>query len=199
MGEINSEDHCIYYCGQDSLRRNGVAIIVNKSPKCRTWRQSQKWQNDLCLFPRETIQYHIIQICAPTTNAKEAEVEWFYEDLQDLLELTSKKDILFITGNWNTKVGSQEIPGVTGKFGLEYKMKQANRVLSRECTSHSKHPLPTTKEMNLYVEVTRWSIPKSNWLYSLQLKMEKLYTVSKNKTRNWLWPRSWTPYFQIRT
>ena len=58
--------------------------------------QSEKWQNDLCLFPRQTIQYHSIQVYAPTSNAEEAEVEWFYEDLQDLLELTPKKDILFI-------------------------------------------------------------------------------------------------------
>ena len=58
MGEFNSDYHYIYYCGQESLRRNGVAIIVNKSPKCSTWMQSQKWQNDLCLFPRQTIQYH---------------------------------------------------------------------------------------------------------------------------------------------
>ena len=57
-GEFNSDDHYIYYCGQESLRRNGVSIIVNKSPKCSTWMQSQKWQNDLCLFPRQTIQYH---------------------------------------------------------------------------------------------------------------------------------------------
>ena len=58
MGECNSDDHYIYYCGQESLRRNGVAIMVNKSPKCSTWMQSQKRQNDLCLFPRQTIQYH---------------------------------------------------------------------------------------------------------------------------------------------
>ena len=58
MGEFNSDDHYIYYCGQESLRRNGVAIIVNKSPKCSTWMQSQKLQNDLYLFPRQTIQYH---------------------------------------------------------------------------------------------------------------------------------------------
>ena len=58
MGKFNSDDHCIYYCGQESLRRNGVAITVNKSPKCSTWMQSQKLQNDLCSFPRQTIQYH---------------------------------------------------------------------------------------------------------------------------------------------
>ena len=58
MGEFNSDDHYIYYCGQKSLRRNGVAIMVNKSLKCGTWMHSQKGQNDLCLFPRQTIQYH---------------------------------------------------------------------------------------------------------------------------------------------
>ena len=80
--------------------------------------QSQKRQNDLCSFPRQTIQYQVIQVYAPTSNTEEAEVEWFYEDLQDLLELTPTKDVLFIIGDWNAKLGSQEIPGVTGKFGL---------------------------------------------------------------------------------
>ena len=80
--------------------------------------QSQKWQNDLCSFPRQTIQITVIQVYAPSSNTEEAEVEQFYEDLQDLLELTPKKDVLFITGDWNAKVGSQETRGVTGKFGL---------------------------------------------------------------------------------
>ena len=86
--------------------------------------QSQKRQNDLCSFPRQTVQYHGNPSLSPTSNAEEAEVEWFYEDLQDLLELTLKKDVLFIIGDWNAKVGSQETPGVTGKFGLGYGMKQ---------------------------------------------------------------------------
>ena len=80
--------------------------------------QSQKWQNDLCSFPRQTIQYQGNPTLCLTSNSEEAEFEQFYEDLQDLLELTPKKDVLFITGAWNAKVGSQEIPGVTGKFGL---------------------------------------------------------------------------------
>ena len=80
--------------------------------------QSQKQQNDLCSFPRQTIQYHSNPSLCPNHNAEEAEVEWFYEDLQDLLELTPKKDALFIIGDWNAKVGSQETPGVTGKFSL---------------------------------------------------------------------------------
>ena len=75
-------------------------------------------------FQGKPFNITVIQVQVPTNNAKEAEVEQFYKDLQDLLELTPKKDVLFITENWNAKVGSQEIPGVTGKFGLEYKMKQ---------------------------------------------------------------------------
>ena len=73
--------------------------------------QSQKRQNDLCSFPRQTNPFNItvIQVYVPTSNAEEAEIEWFYEDLQDLLELTPKKDVLFIIGDWNAKVGSQEI------------------------------------------------------------------------------------------
>ena len=80
--------------------------------------QSQKWQNDLCSFPGKPFSITVIQVYAPTSNAEEAEVERFYEDLQDLLEITPKKHVLFLTGDWNAKVGSQEIPGVTGKFGL---------------------------------------------------------------------------------
>ena len=97
-------------------------------------------------------------------NAEETEVGWFYKDLQDLLELTSKKDVLFIIGGWNAKVGNQEIPGVTGKFGLrvnEVGLKN-NRVLQRENTGHSKYPLPTTHEMTLHMDITRWSVSKSD-------------------------------------
>ena len=75
----------------------------------------------------------------------------------------------------------------------------AKRVLPKECSDHSKHPLPTTQEKTLHMDITRWSISKSDWVYSLQPKMKKLYTVSKNKTRSWLWLRSWTPYCQIQT
>ena len=132
-----------------------------KSPKCSTWMQSQKRQNDLCSFP---FNITVIQVYAPTSNAEEAEVEWFYEDLQDLLELTPKKDVLFIIGDWNAKVGSQETPGVTGKFGLEIRneARQKLRVLPRECTGHSKHSLPTTQEKTLHMDITRWSTPKSD-------------------------------------
>ena len=103
-----------------------------------------------------------IQAYAPTSNAEEAEVEQFCEDLQDLLELTPPKDVLFIIGDWNAKVGSQETHGVTGKFGLGIRNEAGQRVLPRECTSHSKHPLPTTQEKTLYMDIARWSTPKSD-------------------------------------
>ena len=83
-------------------------------------------------------------------------------------------------------------------WNTEWSRAKANRVLSSECTGHSKHHLPTTQEKTLPMDITRWSVPKSDWLYSLQPKMEKLYTVSKNKTGGWLWLRTWTPYCKFR-
>ena len=91
--------------------------------------QSQKRQNALCSFPRQTIQYHGNPSLCPTSNAEEAEVEQFYEDLQDLLELIPPKDVLFIIGDWNAKVGSQETPGVTGKFGLGVENEAGQRLI----------------------------------------------------------------------
>ena len=129
MGEFNADDHYIYYCGQESLRRNGVAIMVNKSPKCSTWMQSQKRQNDLCSFQGKPFNITVIQVYALTSNAKGAEVEWSYEDLQDHLELTPPKDGHFIIGDWNAKAGSQEIPGVTGKFDLGVQNEAGQRLI----------------------------------------------------------------------
>ena len=100
-----------------------------------------------------------IQVYAPTTDAKEAKVDLFYKNLQDLLELTPKRDALFIRGDWNVEVGSPEIPGVTGKFGLggQNEAGQRPKVLSRELTGHSKHSFPITQEMTLHVDLTKWS------------------------------------------
>ena len=141
----------------------------------------------------------VIQVCAPTSNAEEAGVERFSEDLQDL-ELTPKNDVLFIVGDWNAKVGRQEIPGVIGKFSLGVQSEAGQRLTEfcqENTTGHGKHHLPITQETTLHMDITRWSTPKSDWLYSLQPKMEKLYTVSKNKTGSWLaqimnslWPNS---------
>ena len=118
MGEFNSDDHYIYYCGQESLRRNGVAIMVNK--RVGNAVLGYNFKNDRMIsvrFQGKPFNITVIQVYAPTSNAEEAEVEWFYENLQGLLELTPK-DVLFIIGDWNAKEGSQETPGVTGKFGL---------------------------------------------------------------------------------
>ena len=105
MGEFNSDDHYIYYCGQEPLRRNGVAIIVNKRVQKAVLGCNIK--NDRMIsvhFQGKPFNTTVIQVYAPTTNAKEAEVEQFYEDLQDLLELTPKKDVLFFIGDWKAKV-----------------------------------------------------------------------------------------------
>ena len=108
IGEFNLDDHYIYYCGQESLRRNGVAIMVNKRVQNAVLGCNLK--NDRMIsvhFQGELFNITVIQTYATTSNAEEAEVEWFYEDLQELLELTPKKEVLFIIGDWDAKVGSQ--------------------------------------------------------------------------------------------
>ena len=125
MGEFNSDDHHIYYCGQESLRRNGVAIMVNK--RVRNAVLGCNLKNDRMIFVHfqdKPLNITVIQVYAPTSNTEEAEVERFYEDLQGLLELTPKKNVLFIIGDWNAKVESQETPGVQANLALECRMKQ---------------------------------------------------------------------------
>ena len=129
-------------------------------------------------FQGKPFNITVIQAYALTSNAEEAEVEWFYEDLHDLLELTLKKDVLFIIGDWNAKVGSQKTPGVSGKFVLGIWNEAGQRLIeqtpssnnTREDSTHGHHQMVNTKIRLV--------------LYSLQPKMEKLYTVSKNKTRS---------------
>ena len=153
------------------------------------------------LFPRQTIQYHgnpslyPNQSCwrswswtvlwRPTrpsrTNTPQKRCPFHYRGL----ECKSRK-------SRNTR--RQIWP-----WSMEWSRTKANRVLRREHTGHSKHPLPTTQEKTLHKDLTRWPTPKSDWLYSLQPKMEKLYIVSSNKTGSWLWLKSWTPYCQIQT
>ena len=153
-------------------------------------------------FQGKPFNITLIQVYAPTSNAKEAEVERFYEDLQDLLELAPKKRCpshyrrleCKSRKSRNTWSNRQIWP-----WSTEWSKAKANRGLPRGHTANSKHPLPTTQEKTLHMDITRWSTPKSDWVYSLQPKMEKLYTVSKNKTESWLWLRSWAPYCQIQT
>ena len=116
MGEFNSDDHYIYYCMQESLRRNGGILAC--SSRVLGWDLKNNRMISV-RFQGKPFNIMVIQVYTLTSNAEEAEVQQFYEDLQDLLELTPKKDVLFIIGDWNAKVGSQETPGVTGKFVLE--------------------------------------------------------------------------------
>ena len=118
MGKCNSDDHYIYYCGQESHRRNGVALIVKRVQNAVLGCNLKNNRMISVCFQGKPFNITVIQVYTPISNAEEDEVEWFYEDLQDLLELTPKKDVLFIIEDWNAKVGSQEIPEITGKFGL---------------------------------------------------------------------------------
>ena len=143
----------------------------------------------------------VIQVYAPTTNAEEAEVERFYEDLQDLLEQTPRKDILLIIGNWNAKVGSQETPGETGKFGLGVQNEAGQRLTEfcQENTLVIANTLFQQHKRRLYT----WTSPDGqHWNqinYILCSQRWRSSIVTKNKTRSWLWLRPWTPYCQIQT
>ena len=184
MGKFKSDDCYIYHCGQESFRRNGVAIIVNKRLQNAVLGCNLK--NDRMIsvcFQGKPFHITVIQVCAPNSNDEEAEVEWFYEDLQDLLELAPKKDVLFIIGDWDSKVGSQEIPVVEGKFGLGVRNKAGQRLIEF-CQENAQiiavFALPPTQEETLHMDFNRSSTPKSD----LKPKVEKLYTVSKNKNRS---------------
>ena len=164
--------------------------------------ESHKWQNGLCSFPRQTIQYQSSPSLCPDQQCWRS-LSWMVlwrpkrssrTSTQKIcpfhhrgLECKSRKS----KSTWS----NQQI----WPWSTEWSKAKANRVLSRECTSHSKHPLQTPQEKTLHMHITRCSTPKSDWLYSLQPKIEKLYTVSKNKTGSWLWLRSWTPCCQIQT
>ena len=126
--------------------------------------QSQKRQNDLCSFPRQTIQHHRIQVYAPSSEAEEAQVGKFYDDLQDLLELTHKKSCPFIIRDWNAKVGHEETPRVTDKFGLGLQ-NEAGQRLTDFCQENALFIAITLSKQHkrrLYMDITRWSTPKSD-------------------------------------
>ena len=188
MGGFNSDDHYIDYCGQESLKRNGVAIMVNKRVQNTVLGCNLKndRMNSL-LLQGKPFNITIIQVYASTSNAEEAEVEWFCEDLQDLVELTPPKDVLFILGDWNVKVGSQETPGVTGKFGLGMWNEAGQRLIefcqenalviantlfnnTREDSTHGHHQMVNT-EIRL---VTFFAAKDGEALYSQQKRDQEL-------------------------
>ena len=129
MGEFNSDDHYIYYCEQETFRRNGVLIMVNKRVQNAVLGCNLKNDRVISIrFQGKPFSITVIQVYALTSNTEEAEVAQFYEDLEDLLKLTPKKDVLFIIGDWNGKVVSQEIPGVTGTFDLQVQNEAGQRL-----------------------------------------------------------------------
>ena len=200
MGEYNSEDHYIYYGGKESLRKNGVAII-NK----RVWNSvlGCNLKNDRTIsahFQGKPFIITVIQAYAPTSNAEEAEVERFYEDLQDLLELTPEKDVLFIIGDWNAKVESQESPGVTDRFGLGVRNEAGQRLTEfcQENTLVIENTLFQQHKRRLYT----WTSPDGqlwNHIDYILCSQRWRSSIQSAKTRSWLWLRSWTPYCQIQT
>ena len=169
------------------IRRNEAALIINK----RVWKKvlecSLKNNRMISVhFQAKPFNIRVIQIYVPTTNAKETEVESFNEDLQE---------------DWNAKVGSQELPGVTGKFGLGIKNEAGQRLIEF-CQENALVIANTVKAITTDDSTHghhQMSTLKSDGLYSLQPKMEKLYTVRKHKSRNLLWLRSWMPYVKIQT
>jgi len=163
--------------------------------------QSQKLQNDLCSFPRQTIQYHgNLSLCPDQQSWR----SWSWTVLQrptrSFRTNTQKRCPFHYRGLECKSRKSRNTWGnrLIWPWSTEWSKAKANRVFPRERTGHSKYPLPTIQEKTLHMDITRRMTLKSGWLYSSQPKMEKLYTVSKNKTGSWLWLRSWTPYCQIQ-
>ena len=151
----------IYYCGQESLRRHGVAITVNKRVQNTVFLYTLKNYRMISVhFQGKPFNIMVIQVYIPIRNAEEAEVEWFYEDLQDLLELTPKKDVLFITEDWNAKVGSQETPGITGKFGLGVQNEAGQRLIEF-CQENALVIANTLFQQHKRILYT-WTSPKSD-------------------------------------
>ena len=173
MCEFNSDDQYIHYCRQESLRRNGVAIMVNKTVWNTVLGCNLKNSRIICVrFQHKPFSITVFQVYAATSNAEVAEAERFYEDLQNLLELTPKQGVFFTIGDWNVKVGSQEIPGVMGNFGLGVQNEVGQR-LTEFCQENAldiantlfqqhKRRLVLDMDMDIHMDITRWSMPKSD-------------------------------------
>ena len=187
ISEVISDDHYIYYCGQESLRRHGVALIVNKRNQNAVLGCSLKNNRMISVsFQGQPYNITVIQVYVLTTNVKEAEVEWFYEDLQCPLELTPKKHVLFIIREWKAKVGSQEIPEVAGKFGLGIQ-NEAGQSLIGFCQEKS-----LVISNSLFQQHKKYSTHGHHQMVNTEIRLIILfttengeaYTVSKNKTRS---------------
>ena len=171
MSEFNSNDHYIYYHGQEYHRRNRIALIINK--RVRNTVFGCKLKNDRMIsvhFQCKPFNITVIQVYAPTTYAKEADVDQFYEDLEDLLELTPKKRCSI--HHWGLECKSMKSRYTWNNrqvwpWRTKWSRAKTNWILPRGCTSLSKYPFSTTWETTLHMDIAKWSIPKSNWLYPL--------------------------------
>ena len=177
MGEFNSDDHYIYYCGQKFLRRNGVAIIVNKRVQNAVLGCNLKNDRMISIrFQSKPFNITVIQVYAPTSNAKEAEVEQFYEDLKPSRTNNQKRCPFHYRGlecksrkSRNTWSNRQNWP-----WSTEWRRAKANKEFCQENALVIANTLFQQHKRRLHMDITRWSIPKPDWLYSLQPKMEKL-------------------------
>ena len=161
-GEFNTDDHYIYYCEQEFLRINKVAIIINERVQNAVLGGNLKNNRMISVhFQCKPFNITVIQVYAPTSNAEEAEVERFYEDLQDLLKVTLKKDVLFIIGDWNAKVGSQEISAVIGKFGLRVQNKAEQRLT--ECCQENALVIAKTLFQQHKRRLYTWTSPDGQY------------------------------------
>ena len=160
MGEFNSHNNSIYYCGQKSHRRNGVAFIINK----RVWNTvlGFSFKNDkiiLACFQSKPFKITVTQVYASSIDAKEAEVDQFCEDLQDLLQLITNKRCLFHHRGLECKSRKSRVIWNNRRvwpWSTKWSRVKANIILSGEHIGHSKHSFPTTQEMTLHVDITRW-------------------------------------------
>ena len=171
MGKLNSDDNYIYYCRQESLGRNGVAIIVNK----RVWNAvlGCNLKNDRMIsvrFHGKPFNIMVIQIMPPPVMLKKLKLMVLWRLTRSSRTNTQKRHPVHYRGLECKSRKSRNI-WINRKIWLwstEWSRAKANRVLPRECNGHSKHPLPTTQGKTLHMDITRWSTPKSDWLYSLQ-------------------------------
>ena len=185
--------------------------MVNKSLKGSMWVQSQEWQNDLCLFQRQTIQHHSNpSLCLNHWCLRSWTFLWRptrpsrINTKKKKRERERERDVLFIIEDWNEKVGSQEIPRVGGSnrqvwpSNTKWSRTKANRVLPRERTSHSKHTLPTTRDNSTHGHHQMVNTKIRLIIFFAAKDGEALYS-QQNKTGSWLWLRSWTPYCKTQT
>ena len=191
-------------------RTSNHSILKEISPGCSLEGLMWSWNSNILATWCEELTHlkRLWQKNKQTPTPTKKKRPWCWERLKARGEVDKRGwDGLMaslIQWTWGLECKSRKSRNTWGNrqiwlWSTDWSRAKANRVQSREFTGHSKHPLPTTQGKTLHMDITRWSIPKSDWLYSLQPKMERLYTVSKNKTGSWLWLISWTTYCQIPT